>query len=342
MSTLESLRLEQEKQSDLKNQRKARRSVILYILLLLLMLFLPFLTVQTQEDDRFKGILVDFNEEFTESAASAERSSSSLAGAESSDEESEETVEEPTEEVEDVEEVMEEEVEPVDEPIEEVVEPEPVPEVPTQPKEILTTDEPSPVKIPVSKIKEKVDDNAKVVKVNSSIIEVVEEVSKEDSEKMTKEFISDISNFFSKPKSSKKKSSSSGTNGGTTGSGQGDKPGDGTQGSSDSGDADSDGQGDSGTDGLSFDGDGLLTRKVVYRANLDDIIKKSGKIVINLCVNRDGKVIYNKVDRAKSDRFSSSVLRDAEKAAGRYRYERDYTVAERQCGRLTFIVKIQK
>ena len=40
--------------------------------------------------------------------------------------------------------------------------------------------------------------------------------------------------------------------------------------------------------------------------------------------------------------MSAKVLADAEKAAGLYRYEKDYTVAERQCGRLTFIVKIQK
>ena len=30
------------------------------------------------------------------------------------------------------------------------------------------------------------------------------------------------------------------------------------------------------------------------------------------------------------------------RAAAKYRYEKDYTVAERQCGKLTFIVKIQK
>jgi len=340
MSTLESLRLQRERNHIKSDERKARRSAILYLILLLVLLFLPFLHTQMEQTDRFEGIVVDFKEDFTESAASAERSSSSLASAETSEEETEEAVEAP-QEVEEVEEVQPPVQEPEQKKVEEIKKVEPIK---TNTRDILTTDEPSSIKIPTAMLDVKVDDNAKVVEVSSQITEVVEEVSKEDTEKMTKEFISDISNFFKKSKKSSKKKSSSSANAGdgTSGSGEGDAPGEGSQGSSDTGDADTDGVGDSGTEGLSFDGDGLLTRKVVYRANLDKIIKESGKIVINLCVDRDGKVIYNKIDKEKSDRMSAKVLADAEKAAGRYRYEKDYTVAERQCGRLTFIVKIQK
>ncbi|MEL6868015.1 MAG: hypothetical protein AAFP19_26565, partial [Bacteroidota bacterium] len=162
----------------------------------------------------------------------------------------------------------------------------------------------------------------------------------------------DISSFFkkSKSKSSKKNTSSSSSGNNSSGSGTSNSDGtgdsntagDGDAGSSEDGNADTDGLGDTGNSGDDFDGDGLLTRKVIYRANLDQIMKKSGKIVINLCVNRDGKVIFSEIDRRKSTIRDASILRRAERAAAKYRYEKDYTVAERQCGKLTFIVKINK
>ena len=85
----------------------------------------------------------------------------------------------------------------------------------------------------------------------------------------------------------------------------------------------------------------MITRKVIRRANIDGLIKQTGKIVINLCVNQEGKVIFAKVDKKKSTLKDPYLLRKAESTAARYRYEKDYTVAERQCGQLTFVVKIQ-
>ncbi|MEM1322506.1 MAG: hypothetical protein AAGG75_19740 [Bacteroidota bacterium] len=332
MSTLESLRLQREIQQEKKDQRKARRFVIFYLIILLLLLLFPFALPQPEEDDRFQGILVDLEQDFTEMEASTERSSSRPAAAAPAAEE--ETIEEEA-----VEEVAEEEVPPP--PMEE---PKPQPEVnevtkiENKTRPVLTAPN-NEIQLPDELMKIKIPKNAKVKEVNNSIVEVTEQAEVTD-------FISSFASTFKKSKKTKKSksSSSSGTGSGKdAGDGDSNTPGEGDSGSSDSGDAETDGDGNSGTSGDDFDGDGLLRRKVIYRANLDDIIQKVGKIVINLCVNRDGKVIYAKINRDESTITDRAVLRKAEAAAQKYRYEKDYTVAERQCGKLSFIIKkIQK
>ena len=118
--------------------------------------------------------------------------------------------------------------------------------------------------------------------------------------------------------------------------------GEGNQGSSERGDSDFDGKADSGVSPSDFDYDGLLSRKVIRRADVKSLIKKTGRIVINLCVNRDGQVIYSKVDKEATTLTDPRLIHKAESTAMRYRYEKDYTVAPRQCGKLSFIVDIEK
>jgi len=194
-------------------------------------------------------------------------------------------------------------------------------------KPLLTTPEPN---LSLPAVIGKISERAKVQTVSQEVTEVTEELSDD--------FAEEIASFFKKAK----KSSSSQGKSKTPSSGKKSDAGEGDAGSSEEGDAKSDGQGESGDSGNDFDGDGLLTRKVIHRANLSSLIQETGKIVINLCVNRDGKVIFSKADRDRSTITDLALLKQAESTASKYRYEKDYTVAEKQCGILSFVVTIKK
>lgn len=171
-------------------------------------------------------------------------------------------------------------------------------------------------------------DNAQVQEVSDEVLEVTEE--------MSADVMDDISKYFK----------TTGPASGDDGAGEksnDSEAGEGTQGSSDTGDSDSDGEGEFGSDGDGdgFDGDGLLTRKVVYRANINEVVRENGKLVVNLCVNREGKVIWAQADPRASTLKDKDALAAAEATIKKYRYAKDYTVSERQCGRFAFIVKIE-
>ncbi|MEL6987819.1 MAG: hypothetical protein AAGK97_08305 [Bacteroidota bacterium] len=119
------------------------------------------------------------------------------------------------------------------------------------------------------------------------------------------------------------------------GSGMGDsEPGTGT---GDSGNG-NDGQGNSGSgngqgDG---DGDGVLGRKVIYRANITEVANgKEGRIVIDLCINRNGIVTYAEVDKVNSSIKDTKVQNNALDAILNYRFEKDMRAPNRECGKYT-------
>ncbi len=317
-----------------KNKRKSRRWAVLFLFLLFAMIFFPFIQQKVEEEQQI-GILIQFDDPppppLDRAASASQKSSSSQAAS------AEEVVEEEATDAEQTPEEPVNETEPTPEPpqpqqpVSKTVDP-----LPTQKsKPLLST--PSP-EINLAALMENLSKRAQIKEVSSQVIEVTEEVTNDN--------INAISNYF---KSNKKRRSSSNSSSNSTGSSN--SPGDGDSGSSESGDSDSDGRSDtasgdgpaeSGDSGMDFEGDGLLSRKVIHRANLDKLIKKSGKMVINLCVNRDGKVIYSEVNKDRSTITDPDLLKLAELTAAKYRYEKDYTVAERQCGTLSFIVKIEK
>ncbi len=314
-----------------KDKRKARRSVLLFLLLLLLLLFFPFISGKLQTEQLYDQVIeVQFEPEVYEQfeeTASSEKSSAKAASAE---------VESPVEET--PEQAQPEEVQPEEpqvepEPEPEVVErkpipvPDPVPVTAAPSPTIMTSSEPD-LKVNVAEMIKKLPSNAQVEEVSEEVTEVTQEIPES--------FMDDIADFFGSASGSGDKST------GKTSDAPIGKPsdgGEGDSGSSDSGDSDQDGKGDAG-DGIDF-GDGLLTRKVIQRGNVEDVIHKSGRIVINLCVNREGKVIYSKADRLKSTIKDKALLQKAEIAAKRYRYEKDYTVAPKQCGQLSFLIEIK-
>lgn len=92
-------------------------------------------------------------------------------------------------------------------------------------------------------------------------------------------------------------------------------------------------------DGLDLSGNGVLTRKVITRANLEEIVRQNGVFVVNICVNQRGIVVGAKYNEELSSINEPDLIRRAIDAALKYRFEVDHTAPAKQCGRMTFTVK---
>ncbi len=112
------------------------------------------------------------------------------------------------------------------------------------------------------------------------------------------------------------------------------------EGEGDTGDGKSDlGEGD--TDGTGFiGGDGILSRKIVERANINELVKESGTIVIKLCVTQNGAVDYVEYDPSRSTITDPDAVRGALNAMALYRFERDFSAAQRECGSFQFHIEL--
>lgn len=93
-----------------------------------------------------------------------------------------------------------------------------------------------------------------------------------------------------------------------------------------------------GGDGL--EGDGIITRKIIYRESITQIAKVSGKVVLNICIDRQGKVVYTAYDAEKTTITDTDIIKRASYLASRYRFETNYNAPARECGQLTFIFTI--
>jgi hypothetical protein len=88
-----------------------------------------------------------------------------------------------------------------------------------------------------------------------------------------------------------------------------------------------------------FSGDGLFDRKVIKRANVGQLARKQGKLVIDLCVDKGGKVYWAELNSELSTIADPDLQKNAREVAMQYVYEPDAT-KDKECGRLTFIFKI--
>ncbi len=95
-----------------------------------------------------------------------------------------------------------------------------------------------------------------------------------------------------------------------------------------------------GGDGL--EGDGIITRKVTYRENIAGVAKVNGRITLDICIDRQGRVISVAFDPEKTTITDSEIIRQASHLAARYRFEAKYNAPKRECGQLTFIFRIDK
>ncbi len=91
--------------------------------------------------------------------------------------------------------------------------------------------------------------------------------------------------------------------------------------------------------GSALEGEGVLARAVVFRPNLDDVIRANGAIVLNLCINKQGRVIGVKFNEDLSTITESELIRKALEKAIDYRFETDYDAPTRECGTLSISIK---
>lgn len=92
-------------------------------------------------------------------------------------------------------------------------------------------------------------------------------------------------------------------------------------------------------DGLDLSGNGVLTRRLLSRANLEGLIRQDGTFVINVCVNQRGRVVAAKYNEELSTITDMALVRKAIDAAMDYKFETDYSAAPKECGRLSIIIK---
>ncbi len=95
-------------------------------------------------------------------------------------------------------------------------------------------------------------------------------------------------------------------------------------------------------DGFGDDiGDGILTRPIISNPDVNDLVKENGEIVINVCVARNGEVIYAKANRTLSTIKDESTLKATEKRAYDYKFAKDSDAPIKECGYMKFIFEIE-
>ncbi len=95
-----------------------------------------------------------------------------------------------------------------------------------------------------------------------------------------------------------------------------------------------------GGDGL--EGDGIITRKVVYRENITSVAKVSGRVTLDIAIDRAGKVIYAAYDPERTTITDTEIIKQATYLAVRYRFEAKYDAPKKEWGKLTFIFSIDE
>ena len=95
-----------------------------------------------------------------------------------------------------------------------------------------------------------------------------------------------------------------------------------------------------GGDGL--EGDGIITRKVIYRENITSVAKMNGRVTLDICIDRAGKVIYAAYDPEKTTITDNEIIKQATHLAIRYRFEAKYNAPKKEGGELTFIFRIDE
>lgn len=113
------------------------------------------------------------------------------------------------------------------------------------------------------------------------------------------------------------------------------KPSEGTQGKGEAPGASTDGE-----DAEDYDGEGIFGRKVIFRPDIKDMTQKNGRIVVKICVNREGRVMNATYTQRGSTITDSELVQLAERSAKKYKFNKDYTAPNKQCGKITFIFKL--
>ena len=91
--------------------------------------------------------------------------------------------------------------------------------------------------------------------------------------------------------------------------------------------------------GSAFGGDGVITRAVVYRPSLDEVIVENGVVVLDVCINQRGRVTKVRWNEDASTLTDLDLVRKAQTKAKEYVFETDRSAPRLECGRLSIRVK---
>ena len=347
MEAMEKVILSQEE----IDKRKGKRISITVHAILLLLAIIPFMAMKETVPPAITIVFTDFKSGGSTEGASGGQKAKAMATPDREEAAPRETYTKPTPTTPTPPTptpVTQPTPQPQPEPVEEIQEVEEVEVVPTPQEEVLTDDSSNPPLPPV----EETEDVPDEVVVEEPAYEIVPEETQEADVEETEEAEEAPESFF--PESSKadgtgnSSSEASDETGDDSffsdgdgeadtnpGSGLGDnEPGNGT---GDSGNG-TDGSGNSGSGGGTGDGegDGVLGRKVIYRANITEVAQgKVGKIVIDLCINKNGIVTYAEIDKIRSTIKETDVQSRALDAILNYRFEKDPRAPSRECGKYT-------
>ncbi|HOY12544.1 MAG TPA: hypothetical protein PLY70_05365 [Saprospiraceae bacterium] len=87
-------------------------------------------------------------------------------------------------------------------------------------------------------------------------------------------------------------------------------------------------------------GNGIFGRKVVYRNYSGIPLTKSGKIVMKVCINRSGNVVYVELLELETTIRDRETLRKTLIAARGYKFESDTKAPAEECGKLSVVLDI--
>ena len=100
------------------------------------------------------------------------------------------------------------------------------------------------------------------------------------------------------------------------------------------------GDGD-GLNNVGFDGEGPLTRRVKVRPKCSHLAYTDAKIVLDLCINRDGNITYSKYNLRRSTVKDRAYARQITNCFRDMIFYEDRTAPAKECGTYTYKFKFE-
>jgi outer membrane biosynthesis protein TonB len=85
-------------------------------------------------------------------------------------------------------------------------------------------------------------------------------------------------------------------------------------------------------------GTGPLTRAVVHRGDSRNLAGEPGVIMIRLCIDRSGNIVFQEINESGTTIENTDLLRRAMDLLSTYRFETDQSAPYRECGNYTYRV----
>ncbi len=93
------------------------------------------------------------------------------------------------------------------------------------------------------------------------------------------------------------------------------------------------------TKGTGRTGDGLGSRELLHAPSIQDNTQKTGRVIINICVNAQGKVIQSRFRQKGSTTTDAHLIKLAESSAKKYVFSKSQ--ADEQCGDIIIDFKLK-